>query len=213
MTGDHPVMCKPLLERLETRFAPTGIANPQAVVLYLGNQPAGVLDSRVVQTGIAHVAGSAQVNTPLPLGDQLYLKAFLFFHPQDYHGTDTVLVEVLPPGEKGPTDPQGRETTGRTLMPMLGGAVPVIIIPYDLLNQPNLYGLTWELTALQRGWPLEDPPGVTMTSLIPLNGPGPDPTAVNLLLGDLVFWEIAQALHTDGFTLATFAESLLGVRP
>jgi hypothetical protein len=173
----------PRLEQLERRDAPTGVANPQATVIYLGNQPPGVLDSRIVQTGIARVASSAQVDTPLPLGDMLYLKIFLFLHPEDYHGTDTVLVEVLPPGVKGPTDSLGRETTGRTLMGMLGGSVPVVIIPFDLLNQENLYGLTWELTAIQRGWPLEDPPGVNQTANIPLNGPGPDPKPVSFLFG------------------------------
>jgi hypothetical protein len=129
-----------------------------------------LLQSRLVNDAIGKVVNAANVNGSLPGGDQLLVKAYLYFHQDAYHGPSTVIAEAPPVGDV-PVDPaNGHPTTARYVLNFLGGQVPVGLFP-DGVQVPAGPGNLWEAKMWEDGWFFTDPPGVTNINAIP---PGPD---------------------------------------
>lgn len=200
----------PLLEPLEARDAPSGIPDPQFTVLALGGGSPALAQTRLAQDAVGKVVSAASVGDPLPLGDQVYIKASLFFRQDLYHGTSTVVCEVPPPGVGVPADPaSGDPTTARYVLDMLGGSFPVIVVP-DGVAVPQGAGNLWEVRTLQQGWFAKDPPPGTPINAIP---PGPDSTsslgAPNFQEGELVLDATFLYLYEHDVGLLPLAEGLV----
>jgi hypothetical protein len=205
---------RPELEILEDRTAPAvvGIPNPEINVIALGGFNPAVINSALAQNAIGNIVSSITLGKGLPFGDQVLLRASLFFNQNSYHGTDTVIAEVLPPGHPIPTDPNsGQPTTARFVLHLLGGSVPVAILPATV-NLPSGPGNIWELRVIQQGWFYQDPPGVTTIQGIP---PGPDSQdqlrQPNFLFGELwLLYLLDQSIQNgnSGFFLLNRVGSL-----
>lgn len=178
---------QPILESLESRLLPSGIAAPQFVVLGLGGADPGPVAAEIGRLGIGPVATVGQTNLRPSESLQSSLnavRATLYLNQSLYRGTDTVLVLVYPPGDGGPAISAGGPTTYHYGLSVAGGLIPIIGVPGTDTPQQAAPGLAFETMRIQTGNFYTD-----------LTSPGPDsPAPPNFLLGDIVFAALAQYL-------------------